>query len=405
MRRQIVGWLVCVALCMGGSAGAQTPPITVTDPTVAPPVIPFPEWRATGTSDVATEFEVTLPSPVAAAAPNNVIPLRIFLPSQGEAPFRTVVITHYWGATDLRAEVALANDLARRGIASVLFTLPYHLDRTPPGSRSGELAITADTAALRQTMSQAVLDLRRTIDFVESRPEFRKEPIGLAGTSLGAIVAALTYALEPRITHVAFLVGGADIAGILWESSRVVRQREQFRAQGFTEARLRQELAGIEPLSYLPRAAPGKAFLIVARYDNVIPRRASAALAAALPGAQVLQIETGHYGGVLVQRRLQREMANFFATEFAGEEYKAPARLVAPTIRLGITAQSGRGLEVGAGLDVYRFDRAGKVVATIFVSPRTPSFWLTGEISRGFSVGVTVDRKRTNFGVMWSTVL
>ena len=162
-----------------------------------------------------------------------------------------VVVLHYWGASDQKAEVSLANDLLRRGIAAVLMPLPYHLSRTPAGYRSGQLAIQADPKVLVATMSQAVLDVRRTVDWIETRPEFDSRHIGIVGTSLGSLVAANSYGVESRFGPAAFVVGGADFAHIIWNSSRVVTQREDLRRRGYTEERMRDELKPIEPLEFL----------------------------------------------------------------------------------------------------------------------------------------------------------
>ncbi|MFX9638786.1 hypothetical protein ABTO85_20010, partial [Acinetobacter baumannii] len=78
-------------------------------------------------------------------------------------PVPVVVLLHYWGAPDTKVEDEIAQLLARRGIAAVAMPLPYHLGRSPMGRRSGELAIVPDPRSLNQTMTQAVLDVQRTI--------------------------------------------------------------------------------------------------------------------------------------------------------------------------------------------------------------------------------------------------
>ena len=154
------------------------------------------------------EYLVTFPS--AFTSPyevNNQVPLRILVPDPAKGLVPVVLITHYWGATDLRAERALALDLNNRGIAAAILTLPYHLARTPPGHRSGDLAIQPDPQSLRETMLQSVWDARRALDFLNSRPEFVHDRFGLVGTSLGALVSSLTYALDPRIKYATFVLG------------------------------------------------------------------------------------------------------------------------------------------------------------------------------------------------------
>ncbi|RYG17497.1 hypothetical protein EON82_23800, partial [bacterium] len=289
---------------------------------LTPPPIAFAPWREVERDETIAEYVETFPSAlVTGSVENDTVPLRILLPSNAQGPVPVVLITHYWGASDLRGERALAEDLVGRGLGAAILTLPYHLSRTPKGRRSGELAVVPDPVKLRQTLTQAVLDVRRSLDFLDSRPEFVKSPRGLAGTSLGALVTALGYATDPRVTHAAFILGGADFAGILWNSSRVVLQRDSLRRQGYTESRMRTELASVEPLTYLPREAPGTTFVVSAKYDTVVPGANSGALIRALGEPKRLQIDTGHYGGIFVQRKVLREVSRFFGDEMKGTTY------------------------------------------------------------------------------------
>jgi hypothetical protein len=115
-------------------------------------------------------------------------------------------------------------------------------------------------------------------------------------------------------------------------------------------------------------------------------------------------IETGHYGGIFVQRRLLRETGMFFKAAFDGTAYVPPQRIYAPTIRLGVSAGT-TGFDVGAGLDVWSFDPGRKMLATVFVSPRGPSLWLHRQIGSGFSFGLTANQNRLATALLWSSVL
>lgn len=379
---------------------------TLAQVTQAPPIIEFPQWKEVDRPEGSIEYLVSFPSPVVSPYEvNNTVPLRIFIPDDVTGPVPVVLVTHYWGATDLRVERALADELNHRGIAAALLTLPYHLSRTPAGKRSGELAIEPDPAKMIATTTQAVLDARRSIDFLMSRPEFRKDQVGLAGTSLGAVVAALTYGVEPRITHAAFLLGGADLAHILWTSSRVQPQREILRRRGYTEEKLRLELEPIEPLTYLRSRTLSPTFVVGGRYDTVIPRSSTQGLIGALGDSRVLWLDTGHYGGIFVQRRLMREVASFFASEFAGKNYVAPPKLYAPTIRVGVSAASGTGLNLGAGADIWRSDARGDYFGTFFVTPRGPQVFVGRSLGQGLAIGASGSTHHVGVGFFWSAVL
>lgn len=388
-----------LATTLSASAAGQT----VTD---APPAIAFPEWKEVGRPEGSIEYLVTFPSAISTPHPvNNSVPLRIFLPEGATKPVPAVLVTHYWGATDLRVERALATELNRNGIAAAVLTLPYHLARTPSDVRSGELAIEPDPAKMIATATQAVLDIRRSIDYLDTRPEIERGRVGLFGTSLGAVLSSIAAAVEPRITHGAFMLGGADLAHILWDSSLLVPQREVLRRRGYSESRLREELASIEPAAHLARRSPPSSFVIGGRFDTVIPRSATERLLSVLPNAKVLWLDTGHYGGIFVQRRLMREVARYFQTEFAGNVYTPPAHIYAPTIRIGAIASMGRGLNLGVGLDLFRADRRGDVWSSLFVSPRGPEVFFGLKLKNGFAVGATVAARRSGIGLLWSAVL
>jgi len=371
---------------------------------IPPPPIPFAPWQTIVETERRTEYLATFQSAVASAYPENqTVPLRIFVPKKA-TPVPVVLVLHYLGAKDLRLELSLADELNQRGIAAAILTLPYHLSRTPKGSASGEMAITSDVAEIRSNLVQAVSDARRSIDFLSTRPEFASGQVAISGTSLGALVSSLTYGVDERLTRAAFVLGGADLAHILWNSSRVVTQRDALRTKGYTESRLRSELAEVEPLNFFS-GKTGDTLLVTAKFDTVIPPGASDKLAEALPGVQRVQLDTGHYGGIFVQRKILREVAKFLSSSFERKPYVAPDRLVAPTLRVGVQLSSGTGFNVGVGLDLLKFDKEGKTFASLFATPQGPQLVLGHRLDRGFSIAFSTSIKRTGIGILWSSVL
>ncbi len=353
-----------------------------------------------------TEYAGTFDSPFKTGQPNNdVVPVRVFIPEDrdGKVPF--VVILHYLGAQDLKVERSLALDLVRRGIGAVILALPYHLDRTPPGSRSGELALAPDTAKLLDMMTQSTLDVRRTIDLAAERPEFDPKRIGLAGISLGALVSSFVFAIEPRVGYSAFLLGGADFAHIIWNSSLVASARETLRRRGYSEAKLRTELAAVEPLRYLPGAPGRSSFVIGGKFDTVVPPQSTQALIGALDHPKTLSIDTGHYGGIFVQKRLLQEVSSYFELEMSGRKYSPPRSLGAPTIRIGALYSGKNGIDLGVGLDLFKSNSRADLILSAMFTPRGPVAFGGFRVGSGFYIGVTAGTKRVHPGILWSTVL
>jgi len=371
----------------------------------APSAITFQSLKTVARTEYVEEGELTFPSAWGTQYPeNDQVKLHVFLPTDRMGSVPVVVALHYWGATDLALEREMAEQLAENGMATVVMPLPYHLSRTPKGTRSGELAVRADVQALRSMMIQSVLDVRRTLDWIDSRDEFKKGSVGIVGTSLGALVASTSFGIDKRFGSGAFLLGGADFAHLIWKSSRVVLQREELRREGFTEDRLRTELQPIEPLTYI-KLDGRKSLVVAGRYDTIVPQACTDKLIAALGKPETVWLDTGHYGGMFVQRRLVQLVARFFRSVFENEDFVAPKSFYAPTIRLGLQWNPETGTQVAAGLDVWRSNATAESFGTIMATPRGMQGFLGHRIGRDFAFGVSVLPKKTTFGVFWSVVL
>jgi len=388
---------------MAGPAGSLAQSIDLRQ---APPPIAFSAWRLVESDERTQEYAAEFPSALTTGiAVNDTVPVIALLPTRRTGPVPVVVVLHYWGALDLRVERNIASQLNNRGIGAVLVTLPYHLGRTPPGSRSGAMAIEPDPARMIRTMEQSVLDVRRTLDWVEAHPEFDRTKIGLAGTSLGSIVASLTWAIDPRFRAGAFVLGGVDLAHLIWHSSRVVLERDKLRAKGFTEERLRAALAPIEPARYLVDSPARPTFVVGGKFDTVIPSRSTQELISLLKSPEVLWLDTGHYGGFFVQKRVHHEVAEFFEQTFGGQTYRAPDRISAPTLRIGVTLSPVSGLQVAAGLDIWKGNAAGDYFANLQLAPRGAQIFVGRKLDRGLAIGVLGRAGRLAPSLCWSTVL
>jgi len=371
--------------------------------TTPPEKIEFSPWNEIESDEFSKVYEVQFPSALNSPYPvNNTVRLRAFMPTDTIGTVPCVVLLHYWGATDLRLEAQIGRELNSKGIAAVAMVLPYHMSRTPQGSRSGELALQADPQKLILSMTQSILDLRRTVDWIETRPEIDKTRIGLAGTSLGGIVSALGFGIEPKFKIGSFVLAGSDLAGILWNSSRVVSQREDMRRRGFTEEKLRAALAIIEPGTYLRPIDGRPSLVIAASLDTVVPPANARNLIGLLSDPTVLWLSTGHFGGGLVRGRIVRTVASFFESSFSGQEFKDPASIHAPTLRFGLVYSDERGLQVAVSTDIWQADARGRTFAAVMLTPQGPQGFAGFRVSNGLAIGAMVLPRRTTLGFSWN---
>ncbi len=413
--------LVFLALATPAATFAQVPfpsdlapAATVAQLVVAPPPIPAPAWHESRHDGISTEFTTEFESPLKTAVEvNNRVPLTLMLPSRRTSTERlpVVVVLHYLGAKDLRAEHALGRELNRRGVAAALIVLPYHLTRAPEGTRSGELAVQPDVDVLTSTMVQSARDVRRALQVLKTRDDLDPKEFGVAGISLGSLVAELVFGLEPGFVRGGFLLGGADLAHILWTSSRVIVSRAQLRADGFTEEKLKTALAPIEPETYLLRRRAERpeessnALAIGGRFDSVVPPAAFRRLVQALPNPTVITLDTGHYGGIFVQQRLLSEVAEYFSNTSFGRPYIAPKSIQAPTLRLLAQAVTPLGFDIGVGIDLFRTSAEYQTFGSFVVTARGVELFIGQAVGSGLAVGGVAGTRGLAAGIFWSSVL
>jgi hypothetical protein len=113
---------------------------------------------------------------------------------------KALVIFHHWNARSRNAQIA--GFLSRRGITVVEIAMPYHLERSRPGSLHADYMLSANLGRTIQAVKQAVCDGRELIRWLKG--EGYRE-ISVVGMSLGSWVArSIRSSLEQEI-ELAFL--------------------------------------------------------------------------------------------------------------------------------------------------------------------------------------------------------
>ncbi len=384
------------ALCIGFSQDLRAP----LDPV-------FPSRLLTGVRQEGyTEYRVEFPSALQSAYPaNNTVHAWWLVPTEGAGRFPTVVMLHTLGIRRPELEMGLARELARHGIAVFLMTLPYHMNRTPPGRGSGDMILTGDIPLLREAAVQATWDVRRAFDWLQRQPETDPERIALVGISLGAILGATALASEPRVHSAVLILGGADLAHVLWDSVLAIRARARLRREGYTLERLREALAPVEPLNLLTPELGEKTFVIGARFDIVVPTEDTEKLIRALGAPRVFWLNTGHFGGGLVQRPLFRMVRQYLQARFEGQTLGNTPSLLAPTLRIGAIYSAGRDFRLALATDFWRSDKNGSLFVSGVLTPRGGSLFAGARLRLGFSAGVEITPKRAYGAVFWHFVL
>jgi dienelactone hydrolase len=183
-----------------------------------------------------------------------------------------------------------------------------------------------------------VIDIRRLIDWAETRPEIDRERIALIGFSMSALVASVTIAHEPRLAAGVLVMGGADLHEILAACNREIKAaRERILAQlGWSLERFRGELepalAGINPVRFAGMTDPSRVLIIEAGADTCVPESARDRLWHAMGRPERIAYSYDHRMAFLAMtflgsNNLQRQVYRFLNRTLArrGDRYLTEA--------------------------------------------------------------------------------
>jgi dienelactone hydrolase len=168
------------------------------------------------------------------------VPAYVFLPKNTPPPYQTVVYFPHSGAqshhTFEESQIGMVDFLVKSGRA-LLFPIykdTYERLGTPPDS---------GTIAERDETIQQADDLRRSVDYLETREDINHDKLGFFAISWGGGLFPILTALEPRFKAIAIWAGGCDSSKVLPEA---------------------------DPMNFAPRVkAP--VLMINGRYDFVFP--------------------------------------------------------------------------------------------------------------------------------------
>jgi formylglycine-generating enzyme required for sulfatase activity/dienelactone hydrolase/predicted Ser/Thr protein kinase len=168
------------------------------------------------------------------------VPAYLFLPKNVAPPYQTVVYFPHSGAQQHHAleesQIGLIDFLVKSGRALMfpIYKDTYERLGTPPD---------AGTIAERDETIQQADDLRRSVDYLQTRDDINHDKLGFFAISWGGGLFPILTALEPRFKAIAIWAGGCDSEKVLPEA---------------------------DPMNFAPRVkAP--VLMINGRYDFVFP--------------------------------------------------------------------------------------------------------------------------------------
>ena len=134
------------------------------------------------------------------------LPIHLYIPTTGSPPFQTVVYWPGWDTfwlDDIDDYFARQIDFVVKSGRVVAFPVyKGTFERRPPQSRLPPF----DSVEYRDNAIETMKDLRRTVDYLQTRSEINRDALAFFGYSWGGVNGPLALAQEPR-----FKVGVIDI--------------------------------------------------------------------------------------------------------------------------------------------------------------------------------------------------
>lgn len=178
------------------------------------------------------------------------------LPKNSTKPLPVIILMHGLGDHKAVDYVEFGNDLFLKNGYAVM-----RIDICDHGDRKREVYDFDLTGPYkywaRTVISQTVFDLRRTIDFIETRKELDSNRIGYYGISLGGIIGTVFSGVEKRIKVPIVALAGGQL-NLLYQQEALSKDAKDF-------------VSIIEPLNFISHISPRPFLMLNAKNDEIIP--------------------------------------------------------------------------------------------------------------------------------------
>ena len=206
-----------------------------------------------------------------------------------------LVVFHHWNASSRNRQIA--NFFSRRGITVVEIALPYHFERSRPGSSHADYMLSPNLGRTIQSVRQAVWDGRKLIRWLNNEGYGE---ISVLGMSLGSWVAGLVAAHDPSVRKASLFLTAGSFADFVWTGRATQKIRESLEP-AIDLPDLRKAWGPIDLENYVYRLARPDIDLqiVLAKRDTVVLPELSERFMSKLNDAgakpNILKLNCGHY--------------------------------------------------------------------------------------------------------------
>ncbi len=241
---------------------------------------------------------------------NNVVHVHAYAPEPAmHSP--AVIVLHGLMNFTTAAYAPFLRAIVAAGASAYILELPYHHQRTPRGSLSGDLFHTIDLAQTQHAVQQAVADVRTLMLVLRGKGA---PQIGLLGFSLGAWIGGLVACCEPELDYAFFGMPPNHLNELVWHTALGAQLAQRFAEFGWTSETTAAFYRALDPLSYQPVLPCAQIQLYAAEFDSLIALEKVYALQRAW-GQPHLRIYPHGHLTIMLSRQLHRDFRLDFAQQ------------------------------------------------------------------------------------------
>ena len=231
-----------------------------------------------------------------------------FYKKRGGENLPVVILLHGWRMGNYSGFDRFRRLFMRKGWNSVLMDLPYHMNRTPTASFSGEYMFTSHAIRTMEALRQSVMDVRSVVNWLKAQGV---KQVGIFGVSFGALITGILACVDEDIDFAILVAPPADFATIFRKS----RLRDIFRKTNPSVKELIERyddsLNAISLLRHKPLLAPEKILIVEALYDQMVPTEVVEKLWRAWKMPNIRRYPHGHLSVVVLNPRLDMDLMKF----------------------------------------------------------------------------------------------
>jgi hypothetical protein len=257
------------------------------------------------------KFSVVFPALIKTDFMDNTVYLKYYEPKNTEHFPVVLVLPHSAGSSDT-IEGQFCQNLAEEGIGSVIVNMSYQEKRKSSHQWLKEELKKEDLKKICQLFKQLVIETRRTIDWLEEQPQVDKQNIGIMGISLGAVIAPIVVSMDARIKSALYILGGGDIAKIVYYGNELPFLKERLVKEKLTPLQFERKYSIIDPLNYGFQAKNIPTLMYNSIFDEVIPMESTIKLWRVLNEPKIYWVPATHYTAALFIGNVKSSMVEHF---------------------------------------------------------------------------------------------